>query len=128
MINIISGKIQPGVLYFVYGAQSVTYNGTTYTTGQYFRGVIGVSTFTFSGSGTQLIYEVLELSGCAIEYVEDATDKPVFADATSLIEFAIEYMQGANDINFNDVTVLNGYAIELLDYPFYSFAIIEIRL
>lgn len=128
MFNIVSGKIQQGVLYLVYGAQSVTYNGTTYTTGQYFRGVLGISTFTFSGSGTQLVYETFEIRGSNIEYVEDSTDKPVFADTTKLIGFAIEYMQGANDITFNDITVLNGFAIELLDYPFYSFAITESRL
>jgi len=128
MFNIVSGKIQQGILYLVYGAQSVIYNGTTYTTGQYFRGVIGVTTFTFSGSGTQLVYEAFELMGCSIDYVEDATDKPLFADVTKLSGFAIEYMQGANDITFNDVTVLNGFALELLDYPFYSFAITEQRL
>lgn len=128
MFNIVSGKIQQGVLYLVYGAQSVTYNGTTYTTGQYFRGVLGITTYTFSGSGTQLVYETFEARGCVIEYIEDFSDLPVFVDATKLSGFAIEYTQGANDIAFNDETVLNGFTMELLDYPFYSFAITEIRL
>lgn len=128
MFNIVSGKIQQGVLYLVYGMQSVTYNGTTYTTGQYFRGVIGVTTYTFSGSGTQSVYETFEAMGFAIEYVEDFSDLPVFADATKLSAFAIEYTQSSIDIAYNDVTILNGFTIELLDYPFYSFAITETRL
>lgn len=128
MFNIDSGKIQQGILYLVYGTQSVTYNGTTYTTGQYFRGILGVTTYMFLGSGTQLVYETLEARGCAIEYIEDFSDLPVFSDATTFNGFAIEYMQGANDIDFNDVTALKGFAMELLDYPFYSFAITETRL
>jgi len=55
-------------------------------------------------------------------------DAPIPFDTTMLYGFAIEYMQNANDIVFNDVTVLNGFAMELLDYPFYSFTITEKRL
>ena len=128
MFNIVSGKIQQEVLYLVYGTQSVTYNGMTYTTGQYFRGVLGITTYAFSGSGTLLVYETFEARGCVIEYIEDFSDLPVFVDATKLSGFSIEYTQGANDIAFNDETVLNGFTMELLDYPLYSFAITEIRL
>lgn len=128
MYNIASGYIQAGILYIVYGAQCVTYNGTIYTIGQTFRGVALVTAFTFSGTGTQLVYEVLELDGAGIEFVENALDAPVFPDTTMLNGFAIEYLQNANDIVFTDVTVLNGFAMELLDYPFYSFAITETRI
>jgi len=128
MYNISSGNIQVGILYLVYGTQSVTYNGTTYTTGQSFRGVATVSTFTFSGTGTQFVSEILELQGSAIIFDENALDKPIFLSTTNLNGFAIEYQQNANDIIFNDITTIKGFAMELLDYPFYSFAITETRL
>lgn len=128
MFNIVSGNIKAGVLYLVYGAQSVTYNGTTYTTGQSFRGVLAVTTYTFSGSGTQLVYELVEERGASISYEENALDNPVFSDTTKFSGFAIEYQQNANDIVFNDVTALKGFAMELLDYPFYCFAITETRI
>lgn len=128
MYNIVSGAIERGVLYIVYGAQSAIYNGTTYTTGQTFRGIASVSAYTFSGSGTQFVYEVLELAGTSIEFVENLIDKAaVYPDTTVLNGFAIEFKQNAKDIVFDDVTVLNGFAIELIDYPFYSFEIIEIE-
>jgi len=125
MFNITSGNIVAGVLYTVYGAQSVVYNGTTYTTGQRFRGVLGVTTFTFSGTGTQLVYEVLEFTGFAIELTEASLDLPVFTDATLLNGFALEFAQNANDISFNDTTQIAGFSLELIDYPFYSFEIAE---
>ena len=128
MYNIASGYIEQGILYTVFGAQSVTYNGTTYITGQAFRGVVSVTTYSLSGTGTQLVYENLELDGAYIEYTENELDAPIFPATTMLNGFVIEYMQNANDIIFKDVTVLNGFAMELLDYPFYSFAIVETRL
>ena len=115
-------------MYQVYGVQSVTYNGITYSTGQTFRGIISVTTFTFSGTGTQLVYEVLELAASAIIFDENSLDDPVFTDTTQLSGFAIEFQQNANDIVFDDITTLKGFAIELLDYPFYSLAITEQRL
>ena len=60
MLNITSGNIKAGVLYLVYGTQSVIYNGSIYSNGQVFRGISSITTFTFSGSGTQLVYEIQE--------------------------------------------------------------------
>jgi hypothetical protein len=123
MYNIASGYIEDGVLYTVFGGQSVTYNGTTYNTGQSFRGVAGVYSFTFSGTGTQLVYELLEFKGAAIHFHENSLDLPVFPDPTVFKGFGIEYMQNANDILYNEITNLNGFAMEILDYPFYGFQI-----
>jgi hypothetical protein len=128
MFNITSGNIQSDRLYLVYGSQNVTYNDITYSSGQQFRGVADLTTYSFSGSGTQLVYEVLEEQGVAIVYEENLLDNPIFPDTTLLIGFAIEFQQNANDIGFNDVTLLNSFAIELIDFPFYSFAVTEIRL
>jgi hypothetical protein len=125
MFNITSGNILVGVLYVVYGAQSVVYNGSTYTTGQKFRGVAGVSTFTFSGTGTQLVYEVEEFSGGSVELSENGLELPVFTDSALFNGFGIEYAQNASDISFTDVTQITGFAMELIDYPFYSFEIAE---
>lgn len=128
MLNISSGQILNGILYLVYGTQSVTYNGTIYTTGQIFKGIISVTTFTFSGSGTQIVYEVSEFAGAGIVYDENMLDSSFFSDKTKLDGFAIEYQQNANDILFNETTILKGFSIELIDFPFYSFAITETRL
>ncbi len=110
-------------MYLIYGTQSVTYNAITYTTGQQFRGISGVATFTFSGSGTQLVYESMEIKGAAITYNENALDTSVFTENIILSGATIEFLQNANDIHFNDATIMNGFAIELIDYPFYSFQI-----
>ena len=128
MFNITSGNIQENVLYLVYGTQSVLYNGTTYAVGQTFRGISSITTFTFSGLGTQLVYEVTELKGANITFDENTLDNPVSSDITKLSGFAIEYQQNTNDITFNDITTLKGFAMELLDFPFYSFLINETRL
>lgn len=128
MYNITSGNILADVLYLVYGSQSVIYNGVTYTTDQTFRGAQSISTFTFFGTGTQIVYELLELQASALIFDENNIDYPLFPEITRLKGFEIEYQQNANDIIFNDITALNGFAMELLDYPFYSFQISETRL
>jgi len=128
MFNITSGNILRNVLYLVYGTQNVIYNGATYITGQTFRGIPSITTFTFSGSGTQLLYEVTELRGANIIFDENALDSSLFSDITKHSGFAIEYQQNTNDIAFNDITTLKGFAIELLDFPFYSFFINETNL
>jgi len=128
MYNITNGNILRDISYVVYGTQSVTYNGVTYTSGQIFRGVSNITTFTFSGSGTQLIYEILELRGGTLEFTENELDNPTFLSTTILSGFTIECFQNGGDISFNDVTVLDGFSLELLDYPFYSFSITEKRL
>jgi hypothetical protein len=71
---------------------------------------------------------MLELRGALIIYDENFSDLPDFADVTLLSGFTIEYQQNANDLIFNDITTLKGFAIELLDFPFYSFMINETRL
>lgn len=128
MYNISSGYILENVLYIVYGSQSVTYNAVTYTTGQTFRGIRSITAFTFSGTGTQLVYELSELRGSTIAFDENAIDSSLFSDTTKISGTAIEYQQNANDIVFTDITVLKGFTMELLDYPFYSFLITETRL
>jgi hypothetical protein len=128
MYNISSGNIESNKLYIVYGTQSVSYNGQVYTTGQNFKGITSISTFTFFGSGTQIVYEVLELKGGEISFALNALDVPIFLEMLILKGCAIEYVQTANDIEFGDLTALNGFAMELLDYPFYSFTITETRL
>lgn len=128
MYNISSGEIEVGVLYLVYGNQSVVYNGITYSSGQYFRGVGGVADFTFSGDGTQLVYETLELKGGAIEFLPDGQDLPVFWDQTVINGAALEFEQTAADAIFNDATSLDGASVEVMESAGYSFMITETRL
>src|SRR5687767_40764 len=99
---VVTGGITPGVLYKVIGAQSVVYNGGTYATGSTFRGVAGVSAFTYSGSGTQEVNEVWELKGGGIEYIQNGADiidnYYTFDQQTVLKGFAVEYVQSGADI------------------------------
>ena len=52
LYNIPSGEIVAGSVYQVYGTtdDTITYNGTTYSPGDFFTGVDGVTDYTISGS------------------------------------------------------------------------------
>ncbi len=127
--QVVSGDISQGILYSVVGAQSVIYNGNTYATGTTFRGVLGVRAFSYSGSGTQEVNEVTELFGSGILFNTDANDAPAsFNDVTLLYGMAIEFSLNDEEKIVNEVTKIQGFAIELVDYPFFSFEITETRL
>lgn len=126
--NVVSGDIVNGALYYVAGSQSVIYNSSTYTTGQQFRGVPGVRTFTYSGSGTQIVYEVSELRGAAIEFSEVSQDQPIYPETTIFKGFAVEFELNDDEKKVQETTRLTGFGVEFIDYPFYSFEITETRL
>lgn len=123
--SVITGEINYNVLYIVAGAKSVIYNSVTYLTGQQFRGVQGVRSFTYSGAGTQALYEVFELTASVIEYAESGSDLPVYADETLIRGFTIEYELTDAEKSVRETTKITGFSIELIDYPFYSFEIVE---
>lgn len=128
--NVATNAIQEGVLYIVAGVQSATYNSVTYATGEVFRGVAGVSSFTYSGSGTQEVNELTELKGGSIEFATNDLDIPdnFFPEQTVLKGFAVEFIQQGDDIFVLDETIIKGFAIEYVDYPIYAFGIMERRL
>jgi len=122
-----SGNIQAGVLYRVFGSPAtVTYNGTTYNSGDAFRGAAGVTTFTTTGSAT--VQEVLELAGSGAAYVPNGLDQPVYTDILQLQGMSVTFELAPEEMVVNETTRLQGFALELIDYPFYSFEITEIRL
>lgn len=125
--NIVSGEIASGALYYVAGTQSVVYNTSTYTTGQFFRGVPGIRVFTYSGTGTQSVNEIPELRGLSIEYVEVSADEPVYPETTAFKGFAIEYELNNDEKIVLETTKLTGFGLEFIDYPFYAFEIAETR-
>jgi hypothetical protein len=126
--NVVSGEIQPNYLYKVVGDQSVVYNGTAYSTNSTFRGVLGVSNFTFSGTGTQILNQLTELYGVGVEFGNDSNDLPVFPETTTLKGFGVEFVQQGKDIIFNDTTTIKGFSFEFVDHPIYAFQIITKRL
>lgn len=128
--NIVSGSIEPKVLYLVVGVQSVTYNGTTYTTGQTFLGISGVTTYTLSGGiSTAEVDEVTKYLGFSLEIRPNSIDLPtIFPEITVLSGFAIEFNLNKSEQITQEVTQISGFTIELVDYPFYGFEIIETRL
>lgn len=126
--NVVSGDIINGQLYYVAGTQSVVYNTSIYTTGQFFRGVPGVRTFTYSGSGTQVVNEIAEIRGASIEYLEVVIDQPIYTEVTTFKGFAVEYELNDSEKAVQETTRLTGFGLEFVDYPFYSFEITETRL
>lgn len=126
--TVVTGEIFTGRLYLVTGTQSVTYNSVTYSTGQTFRAITGFKDFTYSGSGTQIVNEVEEIKGGAIECFETAIDVGVFNDVTNLLGMAIEFALNDAEKIVNEFTKIEGFSIELVDFPFYSFEITETRL
>lgn len=116
--NITSGNIVQTVLYRVTGEQSVTYNTVTYNTGQEFRGVSGVTTYTFSGSGTQEVLEVPEIRSVSIqtEYVEFAFGAPVVSDRVEVKSISIQMEQNKPD--FPDQTQIKSISISIEDVKF----------
>lgn len=125
---VISGQIKAGILYMVAGSQSVTYNSIIYSTGQVFRGITGLMDFVFTGTGIQAINEVQELTGSCVAFRQTAADNPGFVETFLLLGMAIEFGLSDAEKLFNETTKITGFAIELVDYPFYSFSIIESRL
>ena len=126
--SVLSGEILNGALYYVSGAQSVIYDTVTYTTGRYFKGVPGITEFTYSGSGTKELNVVTEIAGAGVELVGVDVDNPVFTERTIFNGFAIEYEMNEAEKAVNEVTKIAGFALELIDYPFYSFEITETKL
>lgn len=126
--NVASGEIIAGMLYYVTGMQSVVYESITYNSGQYFRGVKGVTTFVYSGVGSTELNEVTELTGFAVEFTEISNDQPIYTETTILKGFGIEYDLNEAEKIVNEVTRIQGFALEFVDYPFYSFEITETRL
>jgi hypothetical protein len=126
--SVINGQIKPGILYVVAGSQSVTYNSITYATGQQFRGISGLMNFAYSGTGTQLVNEVQEFTGGGIEFGETAVGNPSFPETTLLLGMAVEFELTDAEKIVTETTKITGFAIELIDYPIYSFEIIEARL
>lgn len=126
--NVPTNSIEGNVLYVVAGQQSVIYSGLTYNTSQNFRGINGVTGFTYTGTGTTIVYEVEELRGSGLVFKENLVDKPIsFPDITMLNGFSIEFELNNNEKIVQDITIINGFSIELENYPFYAFQIVETR-
>jgi hypothetical protein len=127
---IVSGEVQPGVLYSIVASTpsngTVTYNGVTLAVGAMFRGVVGVASYTSSGVAT--VNEVLELIGGSVEISLNNIDIPNFEDTTRITGIGVEYELSQEEKVVQDVTEIKGFSIELIDYPFYSFEITETRL
>ena len=127
--NISSGNIEPNVLYIVIGSQYVTYNGTIYTTGQTFTGVSGVSIYTLSGGlGSAEVDEVTQFFGSSIEFDTNQADNPIFPESTIFQGSSIEFDLNKAEQLVDEVTIIQGFSIELENYPYYAFEIIETRI
>jgi hypothetical protein len=126
--QIVSGEISAGTLYIVSGEQSVDYNSVTYNTGEKFRGIPGVIVFTYSGSGTQEVTELTEFKGFSVEYTPDGNDILTYPENIAITGLSIEFSLNENEKIVLEKTEIRGFSLELVDYPFFAFAVIETRL
>lgn len=127
MYNVPSGEIQNGILYLVAGDQSLTYNGIVYNTGERFRGG-QEKTFIYSGTGSQALYELTELRGFTIEFLQSPGEAKFESERTEINGFAIEFELNEAEKIVQEITEMKGFAIELIDFPIFAFTIFERRL
>lgn len=118
MYNLLTGEIQSGVLYIVGGAAgTVVYNGNTKTSGQTFRGVIGVVDFTVTGDG--VVNEVFELWGCGVSFTIAHDEGYTFPDPISkVIGAAVVFDLNDEEKIVQEVTRLQGFSIALKDVAY----------
>lgn len=113
MYNVPTNAIVPYLLYVNAGEQDVVYNSETYTTGQTFEGVGGVSSFSYSGSGSQIVYEIEVLKGSSVEFRTLPTDAD-YSDAEEFIEADIEFLLNKNEQLVLDPQSLKGGGVEFV--------------
>lgn len=111
--SVSSGGISEGVKYRVVGEQSVTYNSVLYTTGQIFTGVNGITTFAYSGTGTQIVNRVFELKSISVETPQKEPNSDVYTK-TKLAGISVAVVPVPM---FPDAIKLMGISIEVIDYP-----------
>lgn len=128
--NILTGNIVTGNYYLVKGTKSIIYNAVTYITGQIFQGLTGITGYTYSGTGTLLLYQ-LKLKQVANRLTEEeylyqvlrnsleATDidSPVSALSTNILHV---YTEGKFFINQVFLTYLRKPRIVNSQFTTYS--------
>lgn len=115
--TVLTGEILSGHLYVNAGGQSVVYNSVTYTTGQTFRGVSSTATFTYSGTGSQIVNELSEFQAGAIEFIQSEQDRPInaFPDGSTVFNGSVvEFVQSLTDATTLDTTTIKGGTVEFV--------------
>lgn len=122
MYNVPTNAIEAFILYVNAGDQSVVYNSNTYTTGQTFTGVTGVTSFTYTGSGTQIVNEVEQLQGASVEQRILPIDANPYPQTETFFGGEIEFILNKNELIVNDSQILKGAEVEFtyLSNPFSS--------
>ena len=103
----VANTIIPGYKYIVWGDQ-VTYNSVTYTPGDAFYGVDGVTTYTGSGFAS----EIIELNSAAFEVVNEPCDD-CFPEKLTLNSAAVEVKQPLNDTIYPENLRIYSTALEV---------------
>lgn len=116
--NVPTNAIEANFLYVNIGAQDVVYNSITYTTGQVFTGVSGIATFTYSGSGSQIVNEVEIFKGGNIEFVNNV-DISVYPE--TLVWYGADVTFFPDPV-FNDIETIKGADLEI-DSKLFIFSI-----
>lgn len=127
MYNVLTDEIQANVLYKVIGEKSVIYDEITYNTDDTFRGIQGITTFEYTGSGTEFVTELTELYGTSLVFEQTIEDRAFPFEETGIEGMAIVFELNEAEKIVQEVTRLTGMSITLLDYPFYSYVINEER-
>lgn len=124
--NVPTNGIKPDWLYIIIGDKSVTYNSVTYATGETFRGVAGVATFTYGSGTTEEVNEVTEISGFGVEFEKFISENiGLFPDDVKVTGFGVEYVQSGSDLIIPDATVIRGFGVEYEINPLRHYRVIR---
>lgn len=76
LINIASGSIEEKACYLVAGSGSITYNSISYSVGQAFKGVSGITTYSID-SGSPNVYQDFQSTGVEQEINQSGITPPI---------------------------------------------------
>ncbi|MGN7988656.1 hypothetical protein ACTJKC_15010 [Pedobacter sp. 22226] len=122
-----SGEISPDRLYEVIGTKSVIYNGETFDTGDSFRGVYGITDFSYTGSGSEQLTELSEIRGSSILFEVSDGERNFEIEQTSVQGMSMIFELNNEEKIVQETTEIKGMSITLADFPYYAFQWTETR-
>lgn len=108
LTNISSGNIEEKASYLVSGSGSVTYNSITYSVGQTFKGVNGITTYSTTGSPN--VYQDFEAVGLEQEVNQSGITPPIpfFPKGSFIDSFFANGLE--QEFNSGNVIPISGWA------------------
>jgi hypothetical protein len=121
------GEVSPNRLYEVTGTKSVIYNGQTLHTGDSFRGIYGITDFSYIGTGTEALTELSEIRSAALIYELSDGERDFKIEQTTIKGMSIIFDLNEAEKVVQETTEIKGMSITLADFPYYAFQWTETR-